>query len=439
MNCGSPVDALALLKGGLPESERTRANAHLAGCAECSTERDRVAAVMDGLASLRAETIEASGDLRWRVRAALIEAHPEILTAGRPAASLRSAPIWALAAILQVQLIAIVALVMMRSSAPDDGEAKRIVGITSSSPEAAAGFHAGAAQPFDGALWVSAIRDGRLARLAEHRRSAATDRLAPAIGKGLEWLASIQQPDGSWDSGSIRSTGLALLAFLGNGETATSGPHAASVRRGVDWLLARQRATGLIGDPKAPDHAAHAIAATALLEARLMAGDEDLRSAVDAAVAFSTKSQASSGGWDAAADAWQAQLLRLALAGGDRSVIPALNALRDSVQGRSDAAGAVARLFSHPHPTRSLAEAVSVGELPSDPASISTLDLEAWRHAAVARRQSSGDGWADWSRGFLLRLSLLQSNGGSLPAGVEGTALALLTLESGWSYPVLID
>src|SRR5262245_13196311 len=43
------------------------------------------------------------------------------------------------------------------------------------------------------------------------------------VTRGLAWLASQQQPDGSW--GDPATTGIALFAFLGAGETHQQGRH----------------------------------------------------------------------------------------------------------------------------------------------------------------------------------------------------------------------
>ncbi|MCZ6596339.1 MAG: hypothetical protein O7B99_01735, partial [Planctomycetota bacterium] len=83
-----------------------------------------------------------------------------------------------------------------------------------------------------------------------------------ALQAGLEWLAEHQSKGGSWDCdgfsaecGGIGSTtcngpgyaahdvgvtGLALLAFLGAGNTLSEGDHKANVRSGVMWLRSQQ-------------------------------------------------------------------------------------------------------------------------------------------------------------------------------------------------------
>ena len=112
-----------------------------------------------------------------------------------------------------------------------------------------------------------------------------------ALEDALEWLKAHQSPDGSWDCdgftascGGIGSTtcsgpgqpthdvgvtALALLAFLGDGNTTNEGSYRDVVLRGILWLRGEQDPdTGLIGDALSNDFVYdHAIATLALCEA----------------------------------------------------------------------------------------------------------------------------------------------------------------------------
>jgi hypothetical protein len=109
-----------------------------------------------------------------------------------------------------------------------------------------------------------------------------------AVKWGLEWLARHQDPEGFWDcdgfdmqctnsrcSGKgqalndVGNTGLALLAFLGAGNTVHVGPHRKTVKRGVKFLCDVQDPEDGCLVPKEGTHWMynHAIAALALTEA----------------------------------------------------------------------------------------------------------------------------------------------------------------------------
>ena len=71
-----------------------------------------------------------------------------------------------------------------------------------------------------------------------------------AVVRGLDWLAAVQQPDGSWGSGAFRSsaavTATCTMAMVGSGSTATSGPRARAIARAVAFLVASAGGSGLI-------------------------------------------------------------------------------------------------------------------------------------------------------------------------------------------------
>jgi hypothetical protein len=108
------------------------------------------------------------------------------------------------------------------------------------------------------------------------------------IDASLQWLRDHQDDDGKWDcdgfmkhdtegepcSGpgngvhDVGVTGLALLAFLGEGSTLRAGPYREAIRKGVLWLREQQQENGLFGSPSAHDFVYdHAIAAYAMCEA----------------------------------------------------------------------------------------------------------------------------------------------------------------------------
>ena len=74
-----------------------------------------------------------------------------------------------------------------------------------------------------------------------------------ALMKGLRWLKDHQNPDGSWGESNKENfsayTGLALLAFLGHGETPSSPEFGSTVLRGIKKLIeyTGNNATGVKG------------------------------------------------------------------------------------------------------------------------------------------------------------------------------------------------
>jgi hypothetical protein len=112
---------------------------------------------------------------------------------------------------------------------------------------------------------------------------------AQAIEAGLQWLKDHQDEDGKWDADEFMKhdeqgdpctgpgdplhdvgvTGLALLAFLGDGSTMKSGPYKDVIKSGIQWLRSQQDDdTGLIGTD-ASHHFIydHVIATLAMCEA----------------------------------------------------------------------------------------------------------------------------------------------------------------------------
>ena len=155
--------------------------------------------------------------------------------------------------------------------------------------------------------------------IASHGGSPDTE---AAVAAALKWLAEHQHTDGRWDASRFGAgqdrhigsqhfpqvgveadngvTGLALLAFLGNGHTHLEGDYQETVARGLDFLLATQTENGNLGgkaDPFAMMYC-HGMAALALSEAFAMTQDERLLPPVQKAIRYTLASQhPTSGGW----------------------------------------------------------------------------------------------------------------------------------------------
>lgn len=165
-----------------------------------------------------------------------------------------------------------------------------------------------------------------------------------ALRNALDWLARHQDPAGHWscadfmercdsnrcDGGGeamhdVGVSGLALLAFLGAGETQNRGRYRDTVRRGLRALVrAQDPETGCIGAPNS--HTAflydHALATLALTEGHGLSGAPLLREPAERAVRFVHAARNPYRGWryawppngenDTSVTAWMVMCLKSA-------------------------------------------------------------------------------------------------------------------------------
>jgi hypothetical protein len=172
------------------------------------------------------------------------------------------------------------------------------------------------------------------------KQEGGTTATEAAVARGLEWLARHQNKDGSWSlhkfssaggcngrcdhrgmNSDVAGTALALLPFLGAGQTHLQGQYKDEVRQGLRWLIARQLPDGDIPSAMANSHMyAHGQAAIALCEACALTRDEFLREPAQRAIDFIVDAQHSAGGWryqphdrgDTSVVGWQIMALRSA-------------------------------------------------------------------------------------------------------------------------------
>ncbi len=106
------------------------------------------------------------------------------------------------------------------------------LGVGAGNPNAGGGLPYG---------YRSRSKNGQKKALSRHG-GAGTE---SAVDLSLRWLAEHQEEDGSWDPTKyegewklekVSSTGLALLAFLGAGQSENVGNFKKTVRRGINWL-----------------------------------------------------------------------------------------------------------------------------------------------------------------------------------------------------------
>jgi Squalene-hopene cyclase C-terminal domain len=180
-----------------------------------------------------------------------------------------------------------------------------------------------------------AARDPRLRQEIVEKEGGTTLSEA-AVSRGLRWLASVQNEDGSWslanyndhkkprNRGDSAATSLALLPFLGAGQTHEFGIYKSTVTRGLAWLMKNQKSNGDLraNFPGQAGMYAHGQATICLCEAYALTGDERFREPSQNAIRFIENAQHQAGGWryepkqpgDTSVFGWQLMALQSARA-----------------------------------------------------------------------------------------------------------------------------
>ena len=172
-------------------------------------------------------------------------------------------------------------------------------------------------------------RMGGSARGMAAKMVGGKDKSEKAVMQGLKWLKEHQKEDGSWsDEHKPGMTGLALLCFLGHGELPESPEFGPTVKKTLDWLLARgsefqgrmSLTRGNFGTQPAVYE--HAIVTYAMGEYYSMTKDERFKDLLTQAVGYIVAGQNPLGGWDYHYDkgprndlsvaGWQIQALKAA-------------------------------------------------------------------------------------------------------------------------------
>lgn len=369
----------------------------------------------------------------------------------------------------------------------------------SSAPDASMDDAGASARRVDGRAVPLPYRNRQMARRLEvalqHGGNVDTE---GAVRDALAWLSAQQSADGRWSAAAFGAgresrvlgqdrggagahadmglTGLALLAFLGAGETHLAGPHREKVQHGLEFLLRSQRPDGeLAGSAELFARMyCHGMATLALSESYAMTGDDRIRPYLERAVSFTIRAQdPTTGGWryrpgdsgDTSQFGWQLMSLKSAqLAGieippqtwqGARRFLHSVSS--GTNQGLASyrpgerptrtmtAEALLCRILLGDHREPQVREALGfvLQELPRS----QSENHYYWYYGTLALFQSQGDGWPVWNdalqRQLLARQQQIGSAKGSWdPDAVWGahggrvfsTAMAALCLEVYYRY-----
>ncbi len=340
----------------------------------------------------------------------------------------------------------------------------------------------------------------------------------PALDAGLKWLADHQDADGKWDcdefmkhdpstdisDGAGRAdhdvgvTGLALLAFLGNGNTTREGKYKHQVARAVQWLRSQQDfESGLIGEQRHTNFLYdHSIATLALCEAYYFSKSPILAGTAQRAVDFISQARNPYSVWryaappqgdnDSSVTGWMVFALKSAEESGLKVDTAAFNdavawfdEVSDPVSGRvgyssigerssrevgvndeyprelseaMTAVGLLCRFFLGQDPSREDAMLrhadLMLKTLPAwDDETGHSNDLYYWYYGSYAMFQMGGKHWKAWNKAMKPAVVDSQESSGSIqgswdpngPWGMIGgrvysTAMSILCLEVYFRY-----
>ena len=293
-----------------------------------------------------------------------------------------------------------------------------------------------------------ATRDPRL-RVDMVRQEGGTTLTEAAVARGLKWLATHQNSNGSWSlddfesvhrcrcgaEGNLNSesagTSLALLPFLGAGQTHLLGIYKNEVAQGLRWLLDLQEENGdLRGSTgQYPGMYAHGQATIVLCEAFLMTGDEQLRIPAQKAIDYIVNAQYPDGGWryypkrdrrwiqgDLSVTGWQLMALQSALAANlsvPEETLELAGQFLDRVQHRDGALYAYLPNDgpSHPMTAEGLLSRIYLGWKRSHPSLVEGVDwmlknhppdddepdIYYWYYATQTMHHFGGAQWERWN------------------------------------------
>ena len=322
-----------------------------------------------------------------------------------------------------------------------------------------------------------AARDPRV-RVEMVQHEGGTTETEAAVARALRWIALQQNTDGGWGLNGRRSsdaaaTSLALMPYLGAGQTHLQGRYQQEVAQGLRWMLQKQKPDGSLshGNSGNPQMYAHGQATIVLCEAFALTGDENFRRPAQKAVDFIVKSQGRDGGWrykprepvgDLSVVGWQLMALQSARTAGltvPEHVLENGGHFLDSVQHSEGAQYYYMAPRKNPSETMTaegLLSRMYLGWTKEDPGLVSGVDFLAenhlpqsgkpniyyWYYGTQVMHHMGGENWDKWNK-QMREILVRQQNKQGTKAGswsfrsphsqsggdIYTTALATCTLE----------
>ncbi|WP_146528579.1 prenyltransferase/squalene oxidase repeat-containing protein [Novipirellula artificiosorum] len=280
-----------------------------------------------------------------------------------------------------------------------------------------------------------------------------TSQTQDAVEMGLEWLQRNQQSDGHWSmhgpysDGAIAenkpaATAMALLAFLGDGNTHERGRYAKNVERGIKFLAKQQNRSGFMATQARGHEQAYAQAQATIVLCELYGMTEDswLREKAQLAIEYAQDAQSPEGGWryypqgdsDTSVTGWFVMALESALSAGldvDRNVLYKVEGYLDAAQelngavyayqprGRISSAmtaeGLLCRQYlgwprNHPR----MIEGIDI-LWDKYPFSIRRRDVYYWYYATQVLHHFGGEPWKRWNNRMRSELPAAQEKKGA--------------------------
>lgn len=269
-----------------------------------------------------------------------------------------------------------------------------------------------------------------------------------AVELGLAWLKRQQFPNGSWsmrgpyNDGSraenrCAATSMAVLAFLGNGQTHQSGAYKKEVEKALRFLVSKQDRSGLLAHGTLDDEMMYAQAqgTIALCEAYGMTGDSWLKQPAQLAIKFAEQSQARSGGWryrprqdsDTSVTGWFVMALKSGISARlnvDNSVLQFVTTYLDSVESFDGAAygyqrgrpasaamtaeGLLCRQYLGWERDRPAMREGTTALVETAPFNIRDGDVYYWYYATQVLHHYGGDPWTEWNSVMRVQLPKAQ-------------------------------